>query len=88
VNHENIKKQATPESKVVQVSQGEQNLSIVLQSGTKLEGVEGETWIIPDNMDIVVVLEKGLEQLITKHNLNLVEGTDLQDLLPNNNKSF
>lgn len=69
VNCKTIKKKATPESKCIQ---GEQNLSIILQSGVTLGGAQG-IWCVPDNMDIVIVLEKGLEQLITMHNLKLFE---------------
>ena len=72
VNRETIEKNATPESKCIQVNQGRQHLSIVMKSGAILKSSKS-TWRIPHNMDIVVVLDKGLEQLITKHNLVLFE---------------
>ena len=87
VDLETIKKRIISKNKCIEVSLNNQILSIVLQSEASLKGHK-ETWQIPHNMDIVILLRQGLEQLITKHNLNLFENAQnvtLEDLVKNKN---
>jgi hypothetical protein len=46
------------------------------------------TYIIPDGVDVVILLEKGLEHLLTKQNLELLKSRNLQKYLNSYNPRY
>jgi hypothetical protein len=74
INKSNI--QAAVEPLPVQVVHDNRNISLRLPPGSKIT-IDKKPWLVPSNMDIIILEEDGVAQLITKYNLALLKNGNL-----------